>query len=84
MEVSTPGMIVKIHIMVVNDRRIKVREIVKATDLTQGTMFLALHEILAAKEILARWVTRLLPGKDKRNSITYFEALFHRNPEQCL
>ncbi|EFN88747.1 Putative uncharacterized protein FLJ37770, partial [Harpegnathos saltator] len=55
-EVTTPEMIDKIHDMVLSDRRIKVREIVEATSISQGTVFSILHEKLGVKKISARWV----------------------------
>ena len=42
-KVTTPEMIAKIYDMVLSDRRIKVREIVKATGISQGTVFSILH-----------------------------------------
>ena len=45
-EVTTPEMIDKIHDIVLSDRRIKVREIVDATGISQGTVFSILHEKL--------------------------------------
>ena len=46
MEVSTPEMIDKIHDTVLIDRRIKVRGLVEATGISQGTVFSILHEKL--------------------------------------
>ena len=59
MKVTTPEMIYKIHDMVLSVRRIKVCEIIKATGISQGTVFSILHEKLNVKEISARWVPRL-------------------------
>ena len=42
-EVTTPEMIDKIHDIVLSDRRIKVREIVDATEISQDTVFPILH-----------------------------------------
>ena len=53
-------MIDKIHDVVLNDRRIKVREIVEAAGISQGTVFPILHEKLGVKKISARWLPRLL------------------------
>ena len=60
MKVTTPEMIDKIHDMVLSDRRIKVREIVEATGISQGRVFSILHKKLGVKKILERWVPRLL------------------------
>ena len=43
-EVTTPEMIDNIHIMVLSGRQMKVREIVEATGISQGTVFSILHE----------------------------------------
>ena len=51
-EMTTPEMIDKIHDMVLSDRRIKVREIVEATGVSQGTVFSILHEKLDVKKSL--------------------------------
>ena len=48
-EVTTPEMVDEIHDMVLSDRRIKVREIVEDTGISQGTVFSILHEKLSAK-----------------------------------
>ena len=52
MEVTTTEMIDKIHDMVLSDRRIKVREIIKATGISQGTVFSILHEKLGVEKTL--------------------------------
>ena len=49
-EMNTPEMIEKIHDMVLSDRRIKVREIVEATGILQGTVFSISHEKLGVKK----------------------------------
>ena len=45
---------------VLSNRQIKVREIVEATGISQGTVFSNLFEKLGVKKISARWVPRLL------------------------
>ena len=87
MEVITPEMIDKIHDIVLSDRRIKVREIVEAIDISQGTVFSILHEKLGVKKISARWVPRLLSEENKWNRAVDCEAilaLFCRNPDEFL
>ena len=68
-DVSTPEMIEKIQEMVLHDRRIKVREIVEATGVSQGAVFSILHEKLGVKKISARWVPRLLTAENKRKCV---------------
>jgi len=86
-EATTPEMINKIHDMVLSDRRIKVRKIVEATGISQGTVFSILHEKLGVKKISARWVSRLLSAENKRDRVIDSEAvlaLFRRNPHEFL
>ena len=47
-------MIDKIHDMVLSDRRIKVREIVESTGISQGTMFSILHDSDAISALFRR------------------------------
>ena len=87
MEVTTLEVIGKIDDMVLSDRRIKVREIVEATGISQGTEFLILHEKLGVKKVSVRWVPRLLSEENKCNHVVDFEAilaLFHRDPNEFL
>ena len=87
LEVNTPEMIDKIHDMVLSDWRIKVRGIVEATGILQGTVFLISHEKLGVKKILARWVPRFLSKENKCNRLIDSEAilaLFRRNPDEFL
>ena len=77
-------MIDKIHNMVLSDRRIQVRKVVKATDISQGTVFSILHEKLGVKKISARWVLGLLSEENKRNRLVDSKAilaLFRRYPD---
>ena len=84
MEVTTPEMIDKIHDMILSDRRIKVREIVEATGISQGTVSSILHEKLDVKTILERWLQRLLSEENKQFNALAILALFRHNPEEFL
>lgn len=86
-EVSTPETIDKIHDMVLNDRRIKLREIVEVTGVSKGTVISILHEKLDMRKISARWVPRLLSAENKRSRVVAAKALLariHRNPDDFL
>ena len=86
-EVTTPEIIDKIHDMVLSDRRIKVREIVEATGISQGTVFSISITKLDVKKISAWWVPHLLSEENERNRVVDFEAilaLFRRNPGEFL
>ena len=80
-------MIGKIHNMVLSDRRIKVRIIVEATGISQGTMFSILHNKFGVEKTSARWIPRLLSKENKRNRVIDSEAilaLFRRYPNDFL
>ena len=69
------------------DQSIKVREIVEATGISQGTVFSILHEEFGVKKISARRVPRLLSEENKRNYVINFEvilAFFRRNSDEFL
>jgi predicted XRE-type DNA-binding protein len=50
----------KIHGIVLEDRRIKVREIVEVVGISTERMHHILHEKLSMKKLCERWVPRLL------------------------
>lgn len=84
-EVSTPEMIEKIRKMILDDRRLKVREIVEATGISQGAVVSILHDKLSLKKITARWVPRLLTEDNKNNRVVDSEAvlaILRRNPKE--
>ena len=86
-EVSSNEMTNKVHDLVLSDRRVKVREIVEATGISQGTVFTILHEKLGLKKISARWVPRLLTVDNKRIRVLNCKTgldLFCRNPDEFL
>lgn len=86
-EVTTPEMIDRIHDMIINDRRIKFREIVEATGISQGTVFSILHEKLGVKKLSARWVPRLLTVDNKRIRVTNSKTvlgLYRHNSDEFL
>ena len=73
--------------MVLNDRRVKAREIVEAIGILHGTVSIILLENLLMKKLSARWIPRLLTVENKRNSVTDSMAglaLFRRNPIEFL
>ena len=87
MEVTTPEMFDKIYDMILSDRRIKAREIVEATGISQCGVFSILHEKLSVKKISTRWVPYLISEKNKCNRVVDSDAilaLFHRNPDEFL
>ncbi|QQP58373.1 Putative mariner transposase [Caligus rogercresseyi] len=84
-EVATPETIQKNHDMVLADRRLKVREIVEAIGISNGSVVSILKDHLAMKKLSARWVPRLLTIDHKRNRVTTSMeclALFNRNKDE--
>ena len=59
-EVTSQEMIDKIHDIVLNDRRLKVREIIETVNISLGRGWYILHEVLDMRKLSARWVPRLL------------------------
>ena len=54
-EVTTQDMIDKVHDIVLADRRLKVREISEALNISVGCTWNILHECLGMKKLSARW-----------------------------
>lgn len=86
-EVTTPEMIAKIYDIVLNDRRVKVREIVEIVGISDERVRNILHQHLDMKKLSARWVPRLLTVDQKRTRVTTSEAglaLFQRNKNEFM
>ena len=59
-EITTPEMINKIHDIVVNDPKVKVREIVEIVSVSTESVINILHAHLCMRKICTKWVPRLL------------------------
>lgn len=84
----TTEIIDKIHDMVLDDRRLKVRELVEATGIsTERTIFI-LHNKLHMKKLCARWVPHLLNPQQKRirmrTSAEYLQMLQRNIKSSCI
>ena len=64
-EVTSQEMIDKIHDIVLNDRRLKVREISETVKISVGRVRYILHECLSIRKLSARWVPRFLTADHK-------------------
>jgi hypothetical protein len=73
---TTPEIIEQVHDMVLDDQRIKVREIAKTIGILKECVGYFLHEELYMKKLCARWVLRLLTADQKR--------IHMKMSEQCL
>jgi histone-lysine N-methyltransferase SETMAR len=57
---TTPEIIEQVHNMVLDDRRMTVREIAETIGISKERVGFILHEELDMKKLCARWVPRLL------------------------
>ena len=83
-EATTQEIIDKIHDMVIDDRRVKVREIASAVGISSERVHNILHQHLGMKKLSARWVPRLLTVDHKRNRVRCSKdglQLFQQNPQ---
>jgi len=86
-QVTAEEMIEKIHGIVLNDRRINVREIVDIVGILHKRVLNNLHQQLEMKKLSARWVLRLLIVDQKRIRMDICKKVlcqFQRNPTDFL
>ncbi|XP_018053801.1 PREDICTED: histone-lysine N-methyltransferase SETMAR-like, partial [Atta colombica] len=65
-EITTLDIVEKIHSMIMENRRMKVRKIAEAVVISTKRVHNILHEKLHVKKLCARWVPRLLTLDQKR------------------
>jgi hypothetical protein len=73
---TTPEIIKQVHDMVLDDRRMKVREITETIGISKERVGCTLHEELDMKKICARWMQHLLTAGQKHSRMKICE--------QCL
>lgn len=86
-DVTTEEMVNKIHDIVLDDRRVKVREIAEIVAISNDTVIRILHDHLGMKKLSARWVPRLLTVDQKRIRVKISKQsleLFKRNSSEFL
>lgn len=86
-EVTTPEMVNKIHGMVIDDRRVKVREIAEALGISRERVENILHEYLGMRKLAARWVPHLLSVDNKRERVATSKeclVMFNRDKKDFL
>ena len=74
--------IAKVHQMVLDDRRIKVREIIEVMNMSKKRVCHILNQYVGMRKLSARWVSRLLTVDQKRirmNISNVLLAQFGRN-----
>ena len=86
-EVITLEIVDKIHGMILDVPRTKVRELAEAVNISTERVHHILHEYLDMRKLSARWVPRLLTIDHKRERVTISKeclAMFNRNPNEFL
>lgn len=86
-QVTNPEMVNKIHDLVMDDRRIKIREIAYIVKISKDRIAYILKEHLNMKKLSARWVPRLLSVDHKRKRVLlsqYGLDIFHSNTTEFL
>ena len=72
-EITIPEMINKIHDIVLNDPKVKVRVITEIASISTQRLVNILHTYLCMRKLGARWVLRLLTIEPKRIFVTTSE-----------
>jgi histone-lysine N-methyltransferase SETMAR len=75
---KTPEIIKQVHDMVLDDRRMKMREIAETIGISKEYVGYILHEELDMNKLCARWVPRLLTADQKRTPMKIFEQCLDR------
>lgn len=86
-EVTTSEMIEKIYKIVLEDRKVKVREITNMVNISTERVYNILHEHLQMKKLCARWVPRFLTIDQKQERVDASKRsleMFQRNKKEFL
>ena len=86
-EITTPEIINKIHVIVLNDPKVKVREIAEIVSILTKHVVNILHTHLCMKKLCTRGVPRFLTIDQKHIRVTTLEqnlTYFNRNPKEFL
>jgi len=75
---TTPEIIEQVHNMVLDDQRIKVREIAGTMGISKECVGYILHEELDMKKLCARWVPRLQTADQKHTRMNVSEQCLER------
>ena len=76
-----------VHDIVLNDPKVKVREIPEIVSISTERVINILHTTLCMRKLCARWMSRLLTIDQKRIRVTTLEqnlVYFNRNPKEFL
>jgi transposase len=81
---TTPEIIEQVHDMILDDRRMKVREIAVTIGMSKERVGYILHEELDMKKLCARWVPRLLTADQKGTRMkSSAQCLVHFNKNKA-
>ena len=86
-KVVTPETIKKVHQIVFENRKLKLREIADTLKISYGSVYAILHEHLSMRKLLSKWVPRLFTVDQKRQRVVDSERcleLFRRNKPNFL
>ena len=86
-EVTTTEMVKKIHKMVLDDRRLKVRELANMVGISKSAVHRILSENLDMRKLCSRWVPRFLTmeQKQRREDVSVkCLAMFYSNKADFL
>jgi len=75
---TAPEIIEQVHNMVLDDQRMKVREIAETIGISKEHVGYILHEELDMKELCTRWVLHLLTADQKRTRMKICEQCLER------
>lgn len=84
---TTEEIVTKVHNAVLNDRRLKVRDLADIANISVDRVHYILHDVLGMKKLSARWVPRLLTVDQKRIRMNISQEcleLYNRNPAEFL
>lgn len=84
---TTDEMVEKVHKMIKADRRLKVREIVEATGISNDSVYKIATEVLGMRKLSARWVPHLLSSEQKFDRLLCSQenlVLFQDNPKDFV
>jgi len=81
---TTPEIIEQVHDVILDDRRVKVREIVETIGISKERVGYIFHEELDMKKLCARWVPRFLTADQKRTRMKISEQCLERFNENKL
>ena len=86
-DVTTLEIIRKVHDILLDNLKVKVRELAEATSISIGSVVKILYEDLGMRMLAAKWVPRLQTIDQKRQRVRDLKScldFFHRNPSDFL